>query len=65
MKYYGGVQGANMKHWLNFGDDVGLLRWVNEQKYHNSCSMTFYGAGNDPEAFGVALHHYGRTFYDE
>ena len=32
MKFYGGVLGSTMKNWLNFGGDMGILRWVNEQK---------------------------------
>ena len=32
MKFYGGVLGSTMKNWLNFGGDLGILRWVNEQK---------------------------------
>ena len=32
MKFYGGVLGSTMKNWLNFGGDVGILRWLNEQK---------------------------------
>ena len=30
MKLYGGVLGSRMKNWLNFGGDLGILRWVNE-----------------------------------
>ena len=30
-----------MKNWLNFGGDLGILRWVNGQKlHHNSCLHT-------------------------
>ena len=32
MKFYGGVLGSTMKNWLNFGGNLGILRWVNEQK---------------------------------
>ena len=32
MKFYGGILGSTMKNWLNFGGDLGILRWVNEQK---------------------------------
>ena len=31
MKFYEGVQGGKMNTWLNFGGDLGLLKWVNEQ----------------------------------
>ena len=40
MKFYWGVLDSTMKNWLNFGSDLGILRWVNEQKnHHNSCSI--------------------------
>ena len=48
MKFYGGVMGSTMKNWLNFGGDLGILRWVNEQK--NTIIVVAYpdrGAGND------------------
>ena len=32
MKFYEGVLGSPMKNWLNFGGDLGILRWENEQK---------------------------------
>ena len=32
MKFFVEVLGGTMKNWLNFGGDLGLLRWVNEQK---------------------------------
>ena len=32
MKFYEGVWGGNRKNWLNFGGDLRLLRWDNEQK---------------------------------
>ena len=31
MKFYGGVLVDPMKNWLNFGSDLAILRWVNEQ----------------------------------
>ena len=31
MKFYEGVPDSTMKNWLNFGGDLGILRWVNEQ----------------------------------
>ena len=30
MKFYGGALGSTVKKWLNFGGDLGMLRWVNE-----------------------------------
>ena len=41
-----------MKNWLNFGGDLGILRWVNEQK--DTIIVVAYpdrGAGNDPTLF--------------
>ena len=32
MKYYGGIQGGKMNEWLNLDGDLGLLRWIYEQK---------------------------------
>ena len=32
VNFYGGVLGSTMKNWLNFGGDLSILRWVNEQK---------------------------------
>ena len=53
MKFYGVlVLGSTMKNWLNFGGDLGILRWVNEQK--NTIIVVAYpdrGAGNDPKLF--------------
>ena len=52
MKFYGGVLGSTMKNSLNFGGDVGILRWVNEQK--TTIIVVAYpdrGAGNDPKLF--------------
>ena len=68
MKFYGGVLGSTMKNWLNFGGDLGILRWVNEQK--NTTIVVAYpdrGAGNDPKLFffflvAVVFHHQGSTF---
>ena len=51
-----------MKNWLNFGGDLGILRWVNGQKYiiivvaYPDC-----GAGNDSKPLGLAFHHQGST----
>ena len=41
MKFYGGVLGSTMKNWLKFGGDLGLPRWVNERKHHNSYSYSY------------------------
>ena len=52
MKCYGEVLGSTMKNWLNFGGDLGILRWVNEQK--NTIIVVAYpdrGAGNDPHIY--------------
>ena len=52
MKFYGGVLGSTMKNWLNFGGDLGILRWLNEQK--NTIILVEYpdcGTGNDPIFF--------------
>ena len=58
MKFYGEVQDSTMKNWLNFGGDLGILRWVNEQK--NTIIVVAYpgrGAGNDPKPLRLAFHH--------
>ena len=52
MKFYGRVVSSTRKNWLNFGGDLGIVRWVNEQK--NTVIVVAYpdrGAGNDPEPF--------------
>ena len=52
MKFYGRVLSSISKNWLNFGGDLGIVRWVNEQK--NTVIVVAYpdrGAGNDPEPF--------------
>ena len=36
MKFYGGVRGSTMKNWLNFGGDLGILRWVKWAKTHHN-----------------------------
>ena len=62
MDFYGGVLGSTTKNWLNFGGDLGILRWVNEQE--NTIIVVAYpgrGAGNDPEPLGFAFHHQGST----
>ena len=43
---------STRKNWLNFGGDLGIVRWVNEQK--NTIIVVAYpdrGEGNDPEPF--------------
>ena len=52
MKFYGRVLSSTRKNWLNFGGDLAIVRWVNEQK--NTVIVVAYpdhGAGNDPELF--------------
>ena len=52
MKFYGRVLSSTSKNWLNFGGDLGIVRWVNEQKY--TVIVVAYpdrGEGNDPEPF--------------
>ena len=52
MKFYGRVLSSTRKKWLNFGGDLGIARWVNEQK--NTVIVVAYpdsGEGNDPEPF--------------
>ena len=59
MKFYGGVLGSAMKNWLNFGGDLGILRWVNEQK--NTIIVVAYpdrGACNDPKPFFFFLFNF-------
>ena len=72
MKFYGRVLSSTRKNWLNFGGDLGIARWVNEQK--NTVLVVAYpdhGAGNDPEPFfffffflggWVVFHNQGSTF---
>ena len=52
MKFYGRALSSTRKNWLNFGGDLGIARWVNEQKY--TVIVVAYpdrGEGNDPEPF--------------
>ena len=52
MKFYGRVLSSARKNWLNFGGDLGIVRWVNEQT--NTVIVVAYpdrGEGNDPELF--------------
>ena len=52
MKFYGRVLSSTSKNWLNFGGDLGNVRWVNEHK--NTVIVVAYpdrGEGNDPEPF--------------
>ena len=73
MKFYGRVLSSTSKNWLNFGGDLGIVRWVNEQK--NTVIVVAYpdrGEGNDPEPFffffffflggWVVFHKQGSTF---
>ena len=52
MKFYGRILSSTRKNWLNFGGDLGIVRWVIEQK--NTVIVVAYpdrGAGNDTELF--------------
>ena len=56
MKFYGLILSSIRKNWLNLGGDLGIVRWVNEQK--NSVIVVAYpdrGEGNDPELFFLFL----------
>ena len=71
MKFYGGVLSSTKKNWLNFGGDLGIVRWVNEQK--TTIIVVAYPdrrARNDPEPFfffflwggGGVFHNQGSTY---
>ena len=52
IKFYGRLLSSTRKNWLNFGGDLGIVRWVNKQKY--TVIVVAYpdrGEGNDPELF--------------
>ena len=52
MKVYGRVLSSTRKNWLNFGGDLSIVRWVNEQK--NTVIVVAYpyrDAGNGPDFF--------------
>ena len=52
VKFYGWVLSSTSKNWINFGGDLGIVRWVNEQK--NTVIVVAYpdrGEGNEPEPF--------------
>ena len=52
MKFYGRVLSSTSKNWLNFGGDLGIVSWVNEQK--NTVIVVAYPdriEGNYPEPF--------------
>ena len=52
MKFYGRVLSSTRKNWLNFAGDLGIVRWVHEQKY--TVMVVAYsdrGEGNDLEPF--------------
>ena len=66
-----GFLSSTRKNWLNFGGDLGIVRWVNEQK--NTIIVVAYpdrGAGNNPEPLfisffsggWVVFHNQGSTF---
>ena len=49
-----------MKNWLNFGADLGILRWVSGQKnIIIVVACPDRGAGNDSKPLGLAFHHQG------
>ena len=58
MKFYGGVLGSTMKNWLNFGGNLGILRWLHEQK--NTIIVVAYpNRGNDPNDPGNDPNFFG------
>ena len=65
MKFYGRVLSSTRNNWLNFGGDLGIVRWVNEQKntviavvmIQNPFFFFFLGGGG-----GVVFHNQGSTF---
>ena len=60
-KLYGGVQGGNIKSWLNSGGKLGLRRCVNEQNKEKKTSN--WGAFTDPETFGLTFHQGSTLIY--
>ena len=60
MKFYGDVLVVQWRT-LNFGGDLGLLRWVNKQKAP-AVAWSDRGACNDPEPLGLAFHYKGSAF---
>ena len=64
MKFYGEVLDSTLKTWLNFGGDLGILRWVNEQK--STITVVAYpdhGASNDPKPLGLAFITKAQHYY--
>ena len=57
------VLGSIVKNWLNFGGDLGVLKWVKEQKKPTIIAVVYpdHGAGrpNDPEPLALVFHHQG------
>ena len=54
--FMGGVLGSTVKNWWNFGGDLGILRWENEQK--DTIIVVAYpdcSAGNDPNFYFFIL----------
>ena len=54
MKFYGRVLSSTRKNWLNFGGDLGIVRWVKFNEQKNTVIVVAYrdrGEGNDPEPF--------------
>ena len=65
MKLCEHIWNDTMKNSRNFGDDLGFLRWVNEQR--NTMIVVawpVHGAGTAPEAFMLAFYHHSPTFID-
>ena len=61
MKFYGVVRVGTIKNCLNVGGSLGL---INKGAKNAIIVVAWpdHGAGNDPEALGLALHHHGPTF---
>ena len=63
IKFYRRVGSGTIKNWLNFGGDLSLLRWVNEQ--NNTLIVVAWperAADNDPKALELHFHHQSSTF---
>ena len=55
---------AKRKKLLNFGGNLGLLRFGKKNTKNSNTVAACCGRskGNDPEALGLAFHHQGPTF---
>ena len=49
MKFYGLVLSSTRKNWLNFGGDLGIVRWVIEQ--NNTVIVVAYPGRPEPFFF--------------